>query len=81
MGIDVKWEGQLVGTIEDDRLTVGTELFQEMWGRFRRNGVPRLAPPDPVPLDDHLMEDSLEIVHETSAFLIELEELGYTIEG
>ena len=81
MAIEVKWEGQLVGRISNGELTAGTRSFQAIWRRFRQKGIARLAPPDPVPLEENVLADGVEVSFELEAFLVECERTGFTVEG
>ena len=80
MPIQIKWNGQLVGTIVDGELTEGTKAFQKIWAEFREKGVPRLGPAKgPVPAG--VLADGVIRVFALHPFLDDVERAGYEVTG
>ena len=79
MAIEVKWDDELVGRIDDGQLVSGTLSFQGIWDDFKKNGVQMMV--STKGFDQELfMSDGFESSSYLGTFLAELEKTGFAVE-
>ena len=78
--IEVKWRGQRVAKIENDRLIEATEAFENIWREFKANGVTRIGPADPPDNPDpNILADGYVVTYALGALLSDLQLGGYEV--
>jgi hypothetical protein len=81
MTTDVKWNNQLVGTVDDEddgRLVAATPAFMGLWKEFKQNGIARMTAPK-GPQVEGVLADAIEQRFEVGVFLSELQGMGYEV--
>ena len=80
MAITVKWQGELVGAIENGQLASATKMFRGLWDEFQRDGVTLIGFPDPAS-EDKTEGDGVYTSQAIGLFLDQFLGAGFQVEG
>ena len=78
--IEIKWNGETVAKIVDERLTEATEAFENIWREWKKKGVQRIGPAGPPSEQDpDILADGVYTTYALEPFLVDLRLGGYEI--